>query len=294
MDAIQQVFEYQGTQIRTVTRDGNPWFVAADVCRILEITNYRNAVGRLNDRMKGVHTVDTLGGPQETLIINEAGVYKLTFTSRKPEAEKFTDWLAEEVIPAIRKTGTYSTTHTYDNDVLHMMGELSRGVDVATMGKQAQSQYFKMQAAIAKGLPASFQLATAVPSRRRPGASGSVERTLDNKLRELLSHAVPVVGFDPASEMQLKSSVLFDDSYYYVLPFAAQHYLGIKPTDSFSRNRIYAHIRSLGGGQGLKKFVHYRHVPPKPYRTYLVPRAAVDPITAAPHEPLTPHPGAVQ
>ena len=103
-----QIFNYQEKEVRTVIKDGEPWFVAADVCEILEISNHRDAILRLNENMKGVVTTDTLGGNQVIRVITEAGVYKLVFTSRKPEAEKFTDWLASEVIPSIRKTGGYS------------------------------------------------------------------------------------------------------------------------------------------------------------------------------------------
>lgn len=109
-----EVFTYQNSNLRIVNRDGEPWFVAKDVCEILDVTNYRNAVSRLSNRMKGVHSVDTLGGTQDMLVVNEAGVYKLVFTSRKPEAERFTDWIAEEVIPAIRKHGIYATSTTID------------------------------------------------------------------------------------------------------------------------------------------------------------------------------------
>lgn len=107
MNALQ-IFNYQEKQVRTILQDGEPWFVAKDVCDVLEITNHRDATDRLNNVMKGVATTDTPGGKQEMLIVSEAGVYKLVFTSRKPEAEKFTDWLAAEVIPQIRRTGSYS------------------------------------------------------------------------------------------------------------------------------------------------------------------------------------------
>jgi prophage antirepressor-like protein len=102
-------FNYQDRQVRTVIKDGEPWFVAKDVCEILEISNHRDATDRLNHSMKGVAITDTLGGSQEVNVISEAGLYKLVFTSRKPEAEKFTDWVASEVIPSIRKTGQYTT-----------------------------------------------------------------------------------------------------------------------------------------------------------------------------------------
>lgn len=100
-------FNYQDKQVRTILKDGEPWFVATDVCDILELSNPSDAISRLSDLMKGVASTDTLGGNQNCRIISEAGVYKLVFTSRKPEAEKFTDWVASDVLPSIRKTGGY-------------------------------------------------------------------------------------------------------------------------------------------------------------------------------------------
>jgi prophage antirepressor-like protein len=106
MDNLQ-IFNYQEKMVRTVIKDGEPWFVAKDVCEILKISDTWNAISRLSENTKGTDTISTLGGIQEMNVISEAGVYKLVFTSRKPEAEKFTDWLASEVIPSIRKTGGY-------------------------------------------------------------------------------------------------------------------------------------------------------------------------------------------
>lgn len=80
------VFTYTDKEIRTVVIDGEAWFVAKDVCDMLEIGNVTDAMKRLPESMKGVDTIETLGGPQQMNIINEAGVYKLAFTSRKPEA----------------------------------------------------------------------------------------------------------------------------------------------------------------------------------------------------------------
>ena len=122
MNALQKVFNYQEKEVRTVIKDGEPWFVAKDVCEILEIEKYRDAVGRINNNQRGSVVVDTLGGMQEMTAINEAGVYKLVFTSRKPEAEKFTDWLAEDVIPSIRKTGTYLSQQV-DSKMLYQIAQ---------------------------------------------------------------------------------------------------------------------------------------------------------------------------
>jgi|GEM_PF-1410323 prophage antirepressor-like protein len=99
--------------VRVVMRDGAPWFVGKDVCRVLNLVNHKDALGRLDDDEKGVATADPLsrsergGGAQEMTIISEPGVYRLVFTSRKSEAERFKRWLAHEVIPSIRQTGQY-------------------------------------------------------------------------------------------------------------------------------------------------------------------------------------------
>lgn len=94
-------------QIRTMNKDGEPWFVAVDVCKALEISNNRMAINRLDDDEKGVSLTDTLGGKQDMTIINESGLYSLVLGSRKPEAKKFKRWITHEVIPSIRKTGGY-------------------------------------------------------------------------------------------------------------------------------------------------------------------------------------------
>lgn len=93
--------------VRTVIKDGEPWFVAVDVCKALEIKNNRDALGRLDDDEKGVVSTDTLGGEQEVGVVNESGLYTLVLGSRKPEAKTFKRWITHDVIPTIRKTGGY-------------------------------------------------------------------------------------------------------------------------------------------------------------------------------------------
>ena len=93
--------------VRAVTLDGEPWFVAADVCRALGLGNSRQTLSYLDDDEKGVITSDTLGGKQEMSTINEPGLYSLILRSRKPEAKAFKRWITHEVIPSIRKTGGY-------------------------------------------------------------------------------------------------------------------------------------------------------------------------------------------
>lgn len=92
-------------QVRTMNKDGEPWFIAVDVCKALDVAS--TATRRLDDDEKGLHSTQTLGGKQEMAIINESGLYSLVLGSRKPEAKKFKRWITHEVIPSIRKTGGY-------------------------------------------------------------------------------------------------------------------------------------------------------------------------------------------
>lgn len=102
-------FLFGETAIRTIVIDDTPWFVAKDVCAVLGITNYRDALSGLADlREKGVANADTLGGQQQIAIVNEPGLYRLIFRSRKQEAKVFQDWVFHEVLPTIRRTGSYS------------------------------------------------------------------------------------------------------------------------------------------------------------------------------------------
>lgn len=97
-------------EVRTTVIDDEPYFSLNDVCRILEIANPRNVKARLNG--DGVHSmdgVDSLGRRTDVTMINESSLYKLIFQSRKPEAERFADWVTSEVLPAIRKHGAYMT-----------------------------------------------------------------------------------------------------------------------------------------------------------------------------------------
>lgn len=95
-------------QVRTIVKDGEPWFVAKDVCEYFGDTNYRRSVGRLDDDEKGVSPLDTPGGTQEMAIVCEAGLYSLILSSRKPEAKEFKRWITHEVIPSIRQHGIYA------------------------------------------------------------------------------------------------------------------------------------------------------------------------------------------
>lgn len=100
-------FDFETHAVRIVMRDDAPWFVAADVCRVLEHGNPRQVISRLDDDERGVLNVDTLGGEQEMNIVSESGLFALIFTSRKSAAKRFRKWVTAEVLPAIRRDGHY-------------------------------------------------------------------------------------------------------------------------------------------------------------------------------------------
>ena len=108
MNNIQVFSNDSFGEIRTVQQGEDILFVAADVCRALEIKNARDAINRLDDDEKGVVLTDTLGGKQKVNAVNEYGLYNLVLSSRKPEAKAFKRWITHEVLPSIRKTGSYS------------------------------------------------------------------------------------------------------------------------------------------------------------------------------------------
>lgn len=101
------VFAFNSQEIRTVIIDNDVWFIAKDICNVLELGNVSQSLSRLDDDEKGIISSDTPGGNQDMAIVSESGLYALVLTSRKPQAKAFRKWITSEVIPSIRKTGRY-------------------------------------------------------------------------------------------------------------------------------------------------------------------------------------------
>ena len=100
-------FNASNQNIRVQMKDGEPWFVAKDVCDALTLENSRKTTASLDDDEKGVSPIVTPSGTQQMTIVNESGLYNLIFQSRKAEAKAFRKWVTSEVLPSIRKTGRY-------------------------------------------------------------------------------------------------------------------------------------------------------------------------------------------
>ncbi|MDD1795118.1 phage antirepressor, partial [Enterovibrio sp. ZSDZ42] len=132
-------FQFQHENIRVIEQSGEPWFVAKDVASILGYSNPRDAVNR---HCKGGREtrLPTNSGEQLAKIIPERDVYRLIMRSKLPEAEKFEDWVVSDVMPSIRKTGSYSTA------------DLSR-MDILKLAMQAEEEKLRLQAQVAEDRP---------------------------------------------------------------------------------------------------------------------------------------------
>lgn len=141
MNGIQIFNNEEFGEVRTAIYNSEPVFCLADVCRVLDIANSGNVKNRLNE--KGICTMDTLtsGGMQKMIFITESNLYKVIFQSRKPEAEKFSDWVTSEVLPSIRKNGGYiAGQETLSDEEL-----LSKALMVAKKKIEEKNQLIAMQ-----------------------------------------------------------------------------------------------------------------------------------------------------
>lgn len=139
MNNEMQKFDFKGASLRTLTDEaGEPWFVAKDVCDILELTNPAVALQSLDDDEKtNLSNSYVWSEPgRRPLIISEPGLYRLVMRSRKPEAKEFQRWVTHEVLPAIRKTGGYIPTTAADDD----MTILAKAVMIGQRTMEAQKQ----------------------------------------------------------------------------------------------------------------------------------------------------------
>lgn len=103
-----QIFNYNGNEVRTIQKDGEPWWVLKDVCTVLGIVDHKVAARRLEeDEVCQTPLTDSLGRMQEMTVINESGLYNVILRSDKPEAKPFRKWVTSEVLPSIRKNGGY-------------------------------------------------------------------------------------------------------------------------------------------------------------------------------------------
>lgn len=137
MNELQIFNNEEFGSVRTITKDNEPMFCLADVCKALDITHVTDVKRRL--KQDGVGTsevIDSLGRKQTATFINESNLYKVIFQSRKPSAEKFTDWVTSEVLPSIRKYGTYCLPRTYKEALAQLLIEVDKNEKLELENKE--------------------------------------------------------------------------------------------------------------------------------------------------------------
>lgn len=166
-----QRFEFEGAALRTLTdENGEPWFVAKDVCDILGHSNVSMALDRLDDDERSKFN---LGRQGETNIVNEAGLYSLVLGSRKPEAHEFKRWVTHEVLPSIRRHGAYMTESTLEKAVT----EPDFLIRLATQIKQERAEKEKAQAQVERMRPKAL-FADAVETSKTSILVGDLAKVL--------------------------------------------------------------------------------------------------------------------
>lgn len=146
---LAEIFVNNGVSLRVVGTSENPMFVAADICAALEIQDVSNAVKNLDPDEKGTCLIRTLGGSQKMLCVTEAGLYTVILRSDKPKAKVFTRWVTHEVIPSIRKTGTYHIQDAVARQKLaseFQMPMIALKEMRALVGKETQSFHYANEA----------------------------------------------------------------------------------------------------------------------------------------------------
>ena len=109
-----KLWQYESHDVRTIEKDGEPWWVLSDVCKVLELSSPHKIADRLDEDEKGRNLIPTHGGNQEMTVINESGLYNVILRSDKPQAKPFRKWVTSEVLPSIRKHGAYMTEETLE------------------------------------------------------------------------------------------------------------------------------------------------------------------------------------
>lgn len=180
---------------RYLTIKGEPYFVAKDVCELLGIAKYHNAINRLDNDEKGVPVIqDTLGGPQEMATVNESGLYTLIFQSRKPEAKAFRKWVTGEVLPSIRRYGYYidpnSVLSRKDRNVKmrQYYCELERNItaeDIYKCSKRFRCNELGVQYVL-QGIDSNNEIMRDLQERALSNRENHIDAYSDARVREVL------------------------------------------------------------------------------------------------------------
>ena len=190
-----QIFQSEDFgSVRTLYRDGEPWFVAVDVCKALDISHTPTAVSRLDDDEKATVVLTDSGAdghmiPHKTTLINEFGLYNLILGSRKPEAKQFKRWITHEVIPAIRKTGEYQALPDQRVDDLPLT--------------DSRREYLHAARSLAMASDAARPLVRAMLQKAGIDTTPALPQKTPDTFRARLKVTIEALGLDPADAAQI-------------------------------------------------------------------------------------------
>lgn len=218
MNALQTL-TFQNNRVRIVTRQGEPWFVAADVCEVLDIGNPSDAMRRLDDDERTLVSIEGASNGRPVNAVNESGLYALVLGSRKPEAKAFKRWVTHDVLPAIRQTGQYGAPRELSR--LELI-DMAREAEIARIQAEAEkarlSQELALQAPKVALYDVAMQAVNAQPIGTVAKALGIGPNKLFAWLREqniLMSHG---------SRYNLPRQEYLDRGYFEVREYSITHF----------------------------------------------------------------------
>ena len=230
-------------QVRVIQRNGEPWFVAADVCKALEISNPRMATERLDaDEKNTVSLTDGNRGNPNMTIVNEPGLYTLVLGSRKPEARLFKRWITHDVIPSIRRHGAYATPATIDN----IIADPDFGIKLLQELKSERDRNAQLSAKVEADAP-KVLFADSV--------AASKQSILIGELAKILRQNGIAIGQNRLFDRLRKEHYLGSAGEYYNLPTQRSMEMGLfeikkrSITSPDGRNIVSTTVKVTGRGQ---------------------------------------------
>lgn len=248
-----QVFNYEENEVRTLLINGEPWWVLKDVCDVLGLTTPTRVAERLDeDEVSQTHIIDSLGRSQETNIINEPGLYSVILRSDKAEAKAFKRWITHNVLPALRKTGSYMINESSSDMTLQRAGMLLRAAENRAV---PQSERIRLIDEAVRGLTGTGLNTQSVPD------SGAELSLMD------LPEAVGVIKHSRRKKFSHFAGGSFTVLFYTVTEIADM--IGISPAefDNFSeahnlkcdRNGQWVRVTD-SSGVCCREFMYLKHV----------------------------------
>ena len=248
-------FDFEEQAVRVVMRDGDPWFVAADVCRVLELGNTAQAVSRLDDDERdGIISDDTVGRSNRLTIISESGLYALVLTSRKPEARRFRKWITAEVLPALRTVGRYDLP-------IAETAAIEVG-DVADLPIREAELWLSMvrEARLTRGSKAAAQIWLQSPLPPLLGPASARHHDAESGrscLEHLLSHAADDGYEPPVGRVLVDWMMLARSGDKGAVDRLNGHGLRAKSAGLFVAGRMHTGVRALFSGTKWADGEHY-------------------------------------